>query len=232
MACHDSGTRRGSFTWMIRAVLLPAIYIAATAAAATAEPVTISSGAIGMNFETGLSYLLDGPRVSISFSGNQDVPLASVGFTDLCTLDNVCAPGSRLEFSQSTAGTVALGHPTVSIDGKDLGAVDVTGAWQIQSSPFLLPTRKGYVTATEPFTFTGTLMGNRSGQQLFALDLSGSGSVSLFLGHYPFGWAPEESPTTPYRFGVDAAQTPEPASMLLLGTGLLGLAWRRRPREA
>jgi hypothetical protein len=87
--------------------------------------------------------------------------------------------------------------------------------------------------ATSPTAFqvggTVTLVDPSSGAVLFSSDVFGSG-IATWQFVPTFGGQPTVSAVT-YEFN-DLAAVPEPSTMLLLGTGLAGLAARRKRKVA
>ena len=85
---------------------------------------------------------------------------------------------------------------------------------------------------TRPFTFTGSAMGFRDGVMGFSHQLVGSGTVTIRMNRSDpeFGGDGVNAYWTTYAFESDASTVPEPASMLLLGSGIAGLAAMGRRR--
>jgi hypothetical protein len=111
-----------------------------------------------------------------------------------------------------------------------LGGLDFT------TTPFVLsaPDANGTGHFQTAFTMTGRVTGysdrNRTpASLLFDVAVFGSGSVNGFAVHRPgLGYLPLWASAS-YSFApAEVSATPEPASMLLLGTGLVGLIARKR----
>ena len=86
-----------------------------------------------------------------------------------------------------------------------------------------------------PFTFTGTLAGfstvERTGSPLFSLSLTGAGTLAgLFLVDAPSTQL--EFDRIIYTFAANPEPVPEPATMILLGSGLAGVLVRHHRRRA
>ncbi|HET7696278.1 MAG TPA: PEP-CTERM sorting domain-containing protein [Vicinamibacterales bacterium] len=154
-----------------------------------------------------------------------------------------CTPGTSLNLSSNvTIGNWGAGAAT--IDGQSWGTVYYTGSLQFAAGSVIVPDVQPQppgldetviVPAFSPFTFTGTLTGfadpSRTGAPLFSIQLAGGGSSPLGA---VAGFGNLGSGTfldyVDYSFN-DVASTPEPGSLLLLGSGAAWIAARCRRRR-
>jgi hypothetical protein len=154
-------------------------------------------------------------------------------FASSCTF---CAPGDVVNPSFTTPGAPGTEVPILEaglgramIGGAIYEGVTYTGWLDVDAEPFVFPELETDFFAVQvPFTLSGFLRGFSGGSQIFAGSLTGSGIASLpyFPSRGVYEW---EERRLNYVFGeAPAAATPEPATMLLLGTGLAGLIASRR----
>ena len=154
-------------------------------------------------------------------------------FASSCTF---CAPGDIVNPSFITPGASATEVPILEaglgramIGGTIYEGVTYTGWLDVDAQPFVFPELETDFFAVQvPFTLNGFLRGFSGGSEIFAGSLTGSGIASLpyFPSRGVYEW---EERRLNYVFGeAPAAATPEPATMLLLGTGLAGLIASRR----
>lgn len=226
---------------MWRKTVLCSLAALAVAISAAADPVALS-GSISVNTLEGPAFNLsgDGFRIfgvvgtppSLNFSQVAD-------FYIYCGAHNgpagSCLPGQFIQLAGGTVGEAFLGNADVTVNGVSYSNAQffMNGNFFADSVEVPEPPdgRFPSITLSSPFTFFGHLRATTGdGIGLIDTDAAGTGTATASLiwsGDAGLGYF-DENDDIAYFFSSPGAQTPEPASLLLLGTGAAWLIRRRR----
>jgi hypothetical protein len=220
---------------MCKRILFLLLPLALLAQPASADPLRITSGA----------FLFDIEGDTFTFHGN-GFALATTEFLNFTTnifparcgnrAFDLCeeAEGSLSDWSFRSADEQLLGRGNAILDGVNATNVDFVGTIRVDA----VPTRVSSGGALEfdfaaPFSFEASIRGIQAGEELFARQFIGNGQFHVryeqLILHPGFVMRNADADTLFYTF---AAQTPEPGTLLLLGSGLAAAAVRRRRRQA
>lgn len=211
------------FPLLLRLVLAAAALSLGTAAAADEIRVVTGGDAFASEGDSGFVLIGSGFR----FAG--EVPPGITAALGQCVIF-LCSPGDPVALSADATPHLFDPGPA-AFNGQDFGTVFLDGDLRFHAPIVTVPVvaRNGLVEVSAPFTFTAMLSGfvspQLTGAPLFSTRLRGRGAVTLsFTNSAEFGAFADR---VSYRF-QDAAATPEPASILLIGFGLGGLLARGR----
>ena len=213
----------------LRGLHLALLAVLAGPSSAAADPVRITSGFV-------LAGAVD-PSAQFAFQG-EGLSLAGFAqaFSSTLSLECVpCAPGTTLDLGGAFHGPDAAGAGVV--DGVTYSEIFLNGMTGTFSSPSFQISGDQAFTMMQSFTFTGTISGyllnpfvHGFTEPAFTKTLTGQGIVR---GEFLFN--ADDTPlfdatNLRYEF-TDAAPVPEPATVLLFGTGAALAALRRRRRS-
>jgi hypothetical protein len=213
-----------------RALTALAIVSVLPAAPVRAESFAVTGGHLVFDYE-GDFFRWTGDSFMLHLTGDQNygrfVP------RELVAPCRLCNPGDVVNTSFSTPGEVALGSGNAFVNGQYYEGVSFRGSLSFDVTPVRFPdSREDFVRLSAPFSASGFMRVRYGGNEVASGPLSGFGRT--FQPFFPTigGYEWEEGRLDyVFRAGVDPAPVPEPATMMLMGVGLLGTAWRVRQRN-
>jgi hypothetical protein len=210
-------------------LLLCAVVVIGGSSAARAEPIPINLGYLVFDYE-GDFFNIAGEGFQLR--GSEDFNVHFPG--TLAAPCSICNPTDLVDTSFQTPGEVSLGTGTAFFNGLTYDNVSWRGSLDFNVEPLRFPTTdQSTVWMTAPFVFSGLFRAYQGNAELFSLELVGAGLTGQpFVPRQQGGYQWEEGRLN-YVFGLveQPAPVPEPATMLLIGTGLAGLAAARRRRR-
>ena len=195
---------------------------------ARADGVVITSGSINFQGRSGGTFSLAGEGLFVR-GGLNWAP-------------TVCAPctaGQMISISHVQLGLDIRGGSAI-VDGVAYDHLYYESYMQLHSDFLFVPDdSSSLITLTVPFTFNAPMLGctqstvTNCQSPVFSTMLSGQGLATLQLTSYldNLGNRLYDFRSISYNFGP-GAPVPEPATLLLLGTGLAGMAARLRRRRS
>ena len=204
-----------------------------------ADTIIITSGSLSVSATTVASYTLNGlPLSGQNFSVSASGGDSGLALSTACApMSGLCRSGQFINLSSLFFAT-SLGMGTATLNGTTFNNVNFFGAFALNATSVMLPTGTSDLSLTVPFSFGGTIRGcaddaNLCQIELFAFeDLKGLGLATLeltFRGILPDGSSSYEFKSLTYNF--ETPEIPEPLSLVLLGSGVLGLGVNIRLRR-
>ena len=220
------------FTAVLRntVVLLFGLFTLAMPVSARADPVTVTNGTLAIDIE-GDWFDLRGANFVIS-------AVPGTGFHIPLSFDGLCFPcraGDNLDLGfQTDGGQQPVGFGPATFGGVTYPELFYTAELNVMAEAQAFPVSTDTLRITQPFVFTGSIHAFTDPVYsilAFSTDLRGRGSAdTLFLyaptlnAHFP------EEGRIAYDFAA-AQPVPEPATLMMFGSGLCGIAVRRWQRR-
>jgi hypothetical protein len=215
-----------------RMLFVSLLAFAAVARPVSAEPVQLTGGAFVLDIE-GDMFSFHGGGVTLTTTGlgiysTKDFPGRCSGTGSPL---GFCAEaeGALVDWSfHTTGGEQLLGTGDFAVDGMTGTNADFLGSIRIDVTPTPLSSGgTGDFDFVAPFVFDAAIRGVQGGQELFARAFTGHGLVRVnYEATQRPGIFAAADETIPYEFA--GATTPEPGTLVLLGSALAGLTSRRR----
>lgn len=210
-------------------LVLPLLFFSSEA---LGDTLTITSGQV--TFRSGV------PDASFSFNGTTTSG-SSVQLQGTTGASSTLSPIHGTFMAGTSVNLTGLlfsepGFGTATIDGVTTNRVIFGGTTSFNAGSVLLPLTPdtSTITLTAPFTYSGIIAGvagpNQDAPPFFSYTMVGNGTVTATFVYVYFPEGPGSYSVVGLQYNT-TAPVPEPTTMLLLGTGMAGVAAKFRKRR-